>query len=258
MKPDILISTRRKGSFFRYLKKLGFKKLIVLPHFISLSSKNLSCPTPFFRGKKHFSDIHLKLVRAIDAKHYDTNIAKINSDKIKDYLPKDRSLMDKFYKSVDFPYKKIIGINAFSTHSTSKANNFFLKSWLDLAFELGRTYSEFLFILLNFKQNPIQFQLNESQNVRTFINDDSIASLTSMSLSLDYFISVDTSNVHLCKLLQVPSLIFIDASICYRMGGGGCEFIDNFVVKAGWQKNYQKTLQDFTQMSKERLDKLKG
>ena len=222
MKPDILISTRRKGSFFRHLKKLGFKKVIVLPHFVSFTSKNLICPAPFFRGKKHFSDIHLKLVRAIDAKHYDANIDKIDFGKVKDFLPKDENLSDIFFKSVNFAYKKVIGINAFSGYSEEiVACNFFVKTWIKMAFELGRTYPEFLFVLLNFKQNPIQFKLNESQNVRVFVNDEDLASLVSISSKFDFFITQVTGNSHLCDILQIPSLILINKDgATYRMGGG--------------------------------------
>ena len=256
MEPDIFIASGRNGKFFKKLEQLKFKKIVVQPHFISFTHRTFTTPFPYFRGKMYMAEVNLKLVRAIDPKHYDANIDKIDFSKIKDFLPRDETLVSSFFQSVNFPYKKVIGINAFSGNSESRGTNFFLKGWLNLAFELGKTYPEFLFVLLNFKQNPIQFQL-KSQNVRTFTNSDSIASLTSMSLSLDYLISVDTGNVHLCKLLQVPSLIFIDTIAGYRYGGGGCEFIDSLVVKAGWQKNYQKTLQDFTQMAKERLDKLK-
>ena len=221
MEPDIFISSQRGGKFFKKLEQLKFKKIVVQPHFISFTHRAFTTPFPYFRGKMYMAEVNLKLVRAIDTKHYDANIAKIDFGKVKDFLPKDENLSDIFFKSVNFPYKKIIGINAFSGYSEEiVACNFFVKTWIKMAFELGKTYPEFLFVLLNFKQNPIQFQLNESQNVRTFTNSDSIASLTSMSLSLDYLISVDTGNVHLCKLLQVPSLIFIDTIAGYRYGGG--------------------------------------
>lgn len=48
MNPDIFITIRRKGSFFRYLKTLRFKKAIVLPHFVSFFSRTLTTPFPFF------------------------------------------------------------------------------------------------------------------------------------------------------------------------------------------------------------------
>ena len=220
MEPDIFISSQRGGKFFKKLEQLKFKKIVVQPHFISFTHKAFTTPFPYFRGKMYMAEVNLKLARAIDTKHYDTNIAKIDFGKIKDYLPKDRALVDKFYESVDFPYKKVIGINAFSNHSESKGTNFFLKGWLNLAFELGKTYPEFLFVLLNFKQNPIQFQL-KSQNVRVFVNDEDLASLVSISSNFDFFITQVTGNSHLCDILQIPSLILINKDgATYRMGGG--------------------------------------
>lgn len=223
LNPDIVIFTRRKGSFFRYLKTLHFKKVIVLPHFVSLMSKDLITPLPFFRGKKHFSDIHLKLVRAINPKHYDANIDKIDFSKVKDFLPKDENLSQAFFQSVNFPYKKVIGINAFSGYSESvAATNFFIKDWINLAYKLGKIYPEFLFVLLNFKQNLIQLNINETPNVRVFVNNDDLASLVSVSSKFDFFITQVTGNSHLCDILQIPSLILVRKDgATYRMGGGG-------------------------------------
>lgn len=221
MKPDIFITTLRKSAFLKELKKLDFKKIITHPHFISVTSRAFTTPLPYSRGKKYMSEINLTLARAINKKHYDANIAKIDFSKMKDFMPKDTSLSEPFLKTVNFAYKKIIGINAFSSFKQGLGFNFFLNDWLFIAFELGRIFPEFLFIMLNFQKNAIQFNVNETQNVRFFVNNDSWASLVSMSLNFDYFISIDTSNVHLCNILQVPSFVFIDEGMRYRMGGGG-------------------------------------
>lgn len=223
LNPDVIIFTRRKGSFFRYLKTLHFKKVIVLPHFVSFTSKDLITPFPFFRRKKHMSDIHLTLVRAINPKHYDKNIAQIDFSKVKEFLPKNETLSQTFFQSVKFAYKKVIGINAFSGYSESvAATNFFIKDWVNLAYELGKTYPEFLFVLLNFRQNLIQFHINETPNVRVFVNNDDLASLISISSKFDFFITQVTGNSHLCDILQIPSLILVRKDgATYRMGGGG-------------------------------------
>lgn len=221
LKPDIFITTLRKSAFLKELKKLDFKKIITHPHFISVTSRAFTTPLPYSRGKKYMSEINLTLARAINKKHYDANIAKIDFSKMKDFMPKDTSLSEPFLKTVNFAYKKIIGINAFSSFKQGLGFNFFLNDWLFIAFELGRIFPEFLFIMLNFQKNAIQFNVNETQNVRFFVNNDSWASLVSMSLNFDYFISIDTSNVHLCNILQVPSFVFIDEGMRYRMGGGG-------------------------------------
>ena len=254
MKPEIFITTHRKGSFFKYLKRLNFKKIIAQPHFISLISRAFTTPLPHFKSSQYISDIYLQLVRMINTKHYDENIHKIDFSKIKELLPKEMALNEAFFKKVDFAYKKVIAINAFSNSKEYHGFNFFTKDWVNLAFELGRVYPEFLFILLNFQKNPIQFNINQTQNVRVFINNDSIASLVGMTLNLDYLISIDTANVHLCNLLQVPNLVFIDKKSASKWGGG--ILLNTFTANFGWQKNYQKTLKAFTQEVKQRLNLL--
>ncbi len=252
MKPEIFITTLRNSAFFRQLKTMKFQKLIAHPHFISVTSRAFTTPLPYFRGKKYLSDINLTLARAINSKHYDENIHKIDFSKIREFVPKETALSEAFFKKVDFAYKKVIGINAFSNFKEANGFNFFTKDWVNLAFELGRVYPQFLFVLLNFQKNLIQFNVQERQNVRVFINNDNIASLVGMTLNLDYLISIDTGNVHLCNALQVPNFVFIDKRMRYRAGGG----LNTFVADFGWQKEYQKTLKAFTQEVKQKLKDL--
>ncbi len=222
MNPDILILNNRSGKFFRKIQKLGFKKVIAHPHFVSFTSRAFSTPFPYFRAKKYMADIVLKLVRAMNPKHYDENFHKIDFAKIKDFLPKDLHLVQPLFKSVDFPYKKVIGISAFGNNKEFAGINFYHKDWYYLAVNLARAYPQFLFVLLNYKHNPLQYNdLSNLPNLRVFVNDDSIASLVSVSLSLDYLVSIDTGNVHLCNILQIPTLVFIDKVAHYRFGGGG-------------------------------------
>ncbi|HEG5002060.1 TPA: hypothetical protein SEO29_001992 [Campylobacter coli] len=49
--PVIFITTRRQGLYFKKLKFLNVQKCIVFPHLISIISKNLTTPLPFFRAK---------------------------------------------------------------------------------------------------------------------------------------------------------------------------------------------------------------
>lgn len=259
LNPDLVLLTTRKGSFFRYIKTLRFKKVIVLPHFVSFTSKAFITPFPFFRGKMHMSDINLKLVRMINKKHYDENIAKIDFSKIKDFLPKNENLTQSFFKNANFAYKKVIGINAFSGYSEEiAAANFYTREWVKLAFTLGRMYPDFLFVLLNFKHNFIQLNIQQSSNVRVFVNNDDLASLIALSSQFDLFITPVTGNSHLCDILQIPSLIFVrkDGST-YRMGGGGVNIhCEQFIVKAGWQKNYTHVFAQFSQKIKAKLENL--
>lgn len=223
LEPDIFISAQRSGKFFKELERLNFKKIIVQPHFISITRRAFTTPLPYFRGKMYMADINLKLVRAIDSKHYDANIAQVDFAKMKDFLPKDESLTKPFFDGIKFAYKKVIGINAFSNNKEGIGFNFFPKHWLNLAYELALAYPEFLFVVLNFQKNAVQFRADELKNLRVFVNNDSIASLASLSSRLDCLISIDTGNVHLCNVLQVPNFVFVDKVARYRFGGGGGE-----------------------------------
>ena len=219
--PDIFIATARSSKFFKQLQALQFKKVIVQPHFISVTRPYFTTPIPYFRGKMHTAHIHLKLVRSINKKYYDSNIATIDFSKIKDFLPKDDSLVEPFLQSIPFPYTKIVGINAFSNYSEHTGTNLFTKDWIKLAFELARAYPQFLFVLLNFQSNPLQFHISKPpHNLKVFINNANIASLVSISLALDYFITIDTGNLHLCDILRIPTLGLTRPITAYRMGGG--------------------------------------
>ncbi|MGX3011973.1 glycosyltransferase family 9 protein [Helicobacter sp. 23-1044] len=221
MNPDIFITNHRSGKFFREILKLNFRRIIAHPHWISFTSRKIETPFPYFRAKKYMADIVLKLVRVINPKHYDKNFAKIDFGKMRDFLPQDSRLTTPFFQSIDFPYKKIIGINAFSNHKESVGVNFYYKDWYYLAVNLARSYPQFLFVLLNFSHNPLQFNnIANLPNLKIFVNDANIASLVSISMSLDYLISIDTGNVHLCNILQIPTLVFIDKAAQYRFGGG--------------------------------------
>lgn len=210
-KPDIFISMTRNSHFFKALKKLDIKKIIVFPHFKSVFSFKLTAPL-FFRHKKHMSEIALKLVRAIDKKHYDKNIQKIDFTKVKDFLPQNSKLFFKILPN----YEKVIGVNAFSNHSEFVGMNFFTKDWIRLALELSKSYPNFLFILLNFKDNSIQFNIPQNSNLKVFINSDEIASLVSITKKLDYLITIDTGNLHLADILQIPTLALIRKLAAYR------------------------------------------
>ncbi|HDZ5066214.1 TPA: hypothetical protein RTH01_001506 [Campylobacter jejuni] len=255
--PQIFITTRRQGEYFKKLKHLNLKKCIVYPHFISIISKNLTTPLPFFRAKKHMSEIALKLVRAIDTKNFDENFNQIDFSKIKNLLPCDTRLSDNFFKQIDTKYEKIIGINAFSNNSEYRGFNFFIKDWIKLAESLSLKYPKFLFILLNFSANSIQYNIKQNANLKVFCNNKSIASLVSVSQKLDFLITIDTGNLHLCDILQIPTLAFTSNLAAYRFGGGsyGGRF-DNLIVKPGWQKEYRKIYEIFIKKAENSLENL--
>ncbi|WP_300703081.1 hypothetical protein [uncultured Campylobacter sp.] len=92
------------------------------------------------------------------------------------------------------------------------------RQWINLAQNLALTYPRYLFVLLNFKHNTLQINIDESKNLKSFVNDESIASLFYFSSKLDYLISVDTGQVHICDILQVPSLVLIHEIVANRFG----------------------------------------
>lgn len=255
--PVIFITTRRQGLYFKKLKFLNVQKCIVFPHLISIISKNLTTPLPFFRAKKHMSEIVLKLVRMINTRHFDKNFDQIDFSKIKNLLPYDARLSDNFFKQIDTKYEKIIGINAFSNNSEYRGFNFFIKDWIGLARQLSLKYPKFLFILLNFSTNSIQYNIDQNANLKVFCNNKNIASLVSISQKLDFLITVDTGNLHLCDILQIPTLAFTSSLAAYRFGGGsyGGRF-DKLIVKPAWQKEYRKIYEIFTKKAENNLENL--
>lgn len=177
-------------------------------------------PFPYFRGKKHMSEIVLKLVRRIDSKHYDKHISNIDFSQVKECLPLSTHLSEAFFK--DFSYSKIIAINAFSGNSENSGINFFPKAWLEIAKALAKDYPKFGFVLLNFTHNPIQFHLaNELQmpNLKVFVNDESLASLVGISRQFYLLLTVDTGNLHLCDILQIPALVLTSKIAQWRFSG---------------------------------------
>ena len=92
----------------------------------------------------------------------------------------------------------------------------------------------------------------KAKNLKSFVNDESIASLFYFSSKLDYLISVDTGQVHICDILQVPSLVFIHEIVANRfgnssyanVGGGHCYMINSYFKTVG-KKSIEKHMQTF-------------
>ncbi|EAH4837324.1 hypothetical protein OCH95_001638, partial [Campylobacter coli] len=148
-------------------------------------------------------------------------------------------------------------INAFSNNSEYRGFNFFIKDWIGLARQLSLKYPKFLFILLNFSTNSIQYNIDQNANLKVFCNNKNIASLVSISQKLDFLITVDTGNLHLCDILQIPTLAFTSSLAAYRFGGGsyGGRF-DKLIVKPAWQKEYRKIYEIFTKKAENNLENL--
>ncbi|MCR2066086.1 glycosyltransferase family 9 protein [Campylobacter helveticus] len=244
LKSDIFITNIRNSHFFKTLHKFQFKRIIAQPHLLSLLY-HFDTPLPYRRTKLHMSEIALKLVRAIDKKHYDMNFSKINFKEVKNLLPSDETLSEKFFNQ-NKQFSKIIAVNVFGNQTENIGFNPLPRTWLNLSEDLAKQYPEILFVLVNFTHNTLQFNLREQANLKVFINNNSIASLVAFCKKLDGLISVDTGIVHLCDILQIPNLIFIPKLTSYRFSGGSyggeCE---KFIVEQGYQKDYATIMQAF-------------
>lgn len=151
-----------------------------------------------------------------------------------------------FFNKLDNKYEKIIAINPFANYSEFLGHNFFPRQWINLAQNLALTYPKYLFVLLNFKHNTLRINIDESKNLKSFVNDESIASLFHFSSKLDYLISIDTGQVHVCDILQVPSLVLIHEIVANRFGnssyanvGGHCYMINLYLKMLG-KRNINK------------------
>ncbi|EMG8705412.1 hypothetical protein V5Y92_001540 [Campylobacter upsaliensis] len=244
LKSDVFITNIRSSHFFKTLHKFQFKRIIAQPHLLSLLY-HFDTPLPYRRTKLHMSEIALKLVRVINKRHYDTNFSKINFKEVKNLLPSDDTLSEKFFNQ-NKQFSKIIALNIFGNQTENIGFNPLPKTWLNLSQNLAKEHPEILFVLVNFTHNTLQFNLKEQANLKVFINNNSIASLVAFCKKLDGLISVDTGIVHLCDILQIPSLIFIPKHTFYRFSGGSYGGVcDKFSQKNGYQKNYAKIMQNF-------------
>lgn len=247
LKADIFISEQPSNRFAKYLKKFKIKKIILHPSFVSFFSFKLTCPFPYLKFRYRVSDRLLKLVYLVDKKHFRKNIKNVDFSKLKNCLPLDEVQSLEFFAELK-GFKKIVGINAFSFTCERKGDNFSHRQWFELAEKLSKRYKNFCFVLLNYKYNCLQYNINQSENLKVFVNNGGIASLTSFQKRLDYLISIDTSNVHLCDILQVPSFVFMPlrAYKAYQNAtyGGGLLY-HSFVVPIAWQIFYKYFMTKF-------------
>ncbi|MCR2056878.1 hypothetical protein CHLV4088_05640 [Campylobacter helveticus] len=243
LKSDVFITNIRNSHFFKTLSRLKLGRIIAQPHFNSLF--RFDTPLPYFRKKLHMSEIALKLVKTINPKHYNANFSKIDFKEVKNLLPSDETLSKEFFSRCK-KFSKIIALNIFGNQNENIGFNPLPRTWLNLSQNLAKEHPEILFVLVNFTHNTLQFNLREQANLKVFINNNSIASLVAFCKKLDGLISVDTGIVHLCDILQIPSLIFIPKHIFYRFSGGSYGgMCDKFSQENGYQKNYAKIMQNF-------------
>ncbi|TQR61211.1 hypothetical protein [Campylobacter troglodytis] len=197
----------------------------------------------------------LKAVRSIDKRHFDENFKKIDFSKARLLTKaKNKAFVDEFLAKCglkkclqggDFSqengkkgYQKLVGINAFGISNPNF--KFALKEWVELAKMLANAYPQVLFVMMNFKGSGYEFAPFEAKNIKVFVNDEDLLNLVEFTSRLDLLIIVDTGNVHIADVFQVPILELIKrAKVSFQWCGGAwgneCECV---TLPKGFKKRY--------------------
>ena len=199
----------------------------------------------------------LRLVRALNKKHYDKNIQKIPLSKAKIITSRENKVFVdlKMQKLGANSYDKIIGISPFGKSSSRGNANFSIEEWVEITKFLAKKYQNYFFVLMNYEGNPIEIEGLSEINSGIFVNNKDLLNLVELIGRLDLLLSVDTSNVHIADNLQIPTLEIIRQSEAKKWGGGSyggvCEQI---ILPKEWKSNSQYYQNLFIQKSQELLE----
>ena len=205
----------------------------------------------------------LRLVRALNKKHYDKNIQKIPLSKAKIITKIITSRENKVFVDLKMQklgansYDKIIGISPFGKSASKWNANFSIEEWVEITKFLAKKYQNYFFVLMNYEGNPIEIEGLSEINSGVFINNKDLLNLVELIGRLDLLLSVDTSNVHIADNLQIPTLEIIRQSEAKKWGGGSyggvCEQI---ILPKEWKSNSKYYQNLFIQKSQELLENL--
>lgn len=195
----------------------------------------------------------VQIVRHINPKHFDENIAKLNIHNFKiQTLPSHKARINEFlalYKS----YKFIVGVNPFG----NTVYKFVAQDFAILTKTLAQKYPNVLFVVMSFSANLISFKPFAEANIVIFENDDEIMNLVELTSRLNMLISPDTGNVHIADIFEVPILQTMKANLILKWGGGSygneCQML---ILKDNWIYDYAKLKAKFTQMADEMIMRL--
>lgn len=200
----------------------------------------------------------LRAVRAVDKKHYDANIDKIDFSKARlQTLSENKAFVDEFCKKHKLnSYKKVVGLNPFGFSNPNF--KFEIKEWEKLGEILAQTYPKIAFVMMNYKANSYHYKLFAQENLKAFVNDDDLLNLVEFTSRLDLLISVDTGNVHIADNLNKPILEVIKRrKISFEWCGGSygneCELVK---LPNGWKKHYEKHKNAFFQKAIKQVARL--
>ncbi len=201
----------------------------------------------------------LRLVRALNKKHYDKNIQKIPLSKAKIITSRENKVFVdlKMQKLGANSYDKIIGISPFGKSASKWNANFSIEEWVEITKFLAKKYQNYFFVLMNYEGNPIEIEGLSEINSGVFVNNKDLLNLVELIGRLDLLLSVDTSNVHIADNLQIPTLEIIGQSEAKKWGGGSyggvCEQI---ILPKEWKSNSKYYQNLFIQKSQELLENL--
>lgn len=143
---DIFILAQPKTNIIKLLKKATINKVITFWHLHNfLHPKFKTLPTNRWRGADR--NRYLRLIAAIDKKHYNSNIHLCNFDEISLHTKKENQnkIKDIVCHLEICKYSKIININAYC-HSADSNYNFKEQDWWNLLIKLALIYPQFLFV----------------------------------------------------------------------------------------------------------------
>ena len=201
----------------------------------------------------------LRLVRALNKKHYDKNIQKIPLSKAKIITSRENKVFVdlKMQRLGANSYDKIIGISPFGKSASRGNANFSIEEWVEITKFLAKKYQNCFFVLMNYEGNPIGIEGLSEINSGIFVNNKDLLNLVELIGRLDLLLSVDTSNVHIADNLQIPTLEIIRQSEAKKWGGGSyggvCEQI---ILPKEWKSNSKYYQNLFIQKSQELLENL--
>ena len=94
--------------------------------------------------------------------------------------------------------------------------------------------------MMNFKGSGYEFAPFNEKNIKVFVNDEDLLNLVEFTSRIDLLISVDTGNVHIADVFQVPILELIKrAKVSFQWCGGAygneCECV---TLPKGFKKRY--------------------
>ncbi|MBX7490457.1 glycosyltransferase family 9 protein [Helicobacter turcicus] len=252
---NFFILANPKTDIIKLLKKANIDKVITFWHLHNLIARKFKI-LPTNRWKQADRERYLRLIRAIDEKHYDSNIHLCDFHEIALHTKKENQNK---IKNILCPleiqkYSKIININAYC-HSADSNYNLKEQDWWELLLEFALIYPQFLFIWTTYgnKTSPA-YQL---KNIFVYHNGSDIFDLIELTKIFDCIISPSTGNISLADIMAKRIIAFYPYYdvIRYPCGNFNNPFT-YYCVNKRWKSKYQYHIKHFKICIKKTLDNL--